>query len=283
MDARLGVPSTIISLGGDKVNTMVADVLSTLKALHYSGDCKNFTFDKFCTAHVDQHNRHAALAEYDVPPLEESMKIHYFEDGITDPLLAAVKTTILVDRTRFESFDSVMQVYANFKCAQKPEAPAQQVCNVSALQGRGGGRQGRGGGGRGGQGGGRLNGGVPQEEIDKVTTIEAHYYSPDEYVKFIPAKKQKHFQLVRAAKVAKSPAETSSTSATVSDLTTAVSAVSAAASAISELTVASTKRAAAECEVTNDSDAIDKPKWGCNCDNPAVACHQENVPKKTRF
>jgi hypothetical protein len=34
--------------GGDKVNTMVADVLSTLKALHYSCDHKNFTFDKFC-------------------------------------------------------------------------------------------------------------------------------------------------------------------------------------------------------------------------------------------
>ena len=64
--------------GGDKVNTMVADVLSTLKALHYSGDRKNFTFDKFCTAHVDQHNRYAALAEYDVLPLQESMKIHYF-------------------------------------------------------------------------------------------------------------------------------------------------------------------------------------------------------------
>jgi hypothetical protein len=81
----------------------------------------------------------------------------------------------------------------------------------------------------------------------------------------------------------KSPAKTSSTSATVSDLTPAVSAVSEAASAISELTVASTKRAAAECEVTNDSYAIDEPKWGCNCDNPAVAGRQENVPKKTRF
>jgi hypothetical protein len=42
--------------GGDKVNTMVADVLSTLKALHYGGDWRNFTFDKYCTAHVDQHN-----------------------------------------------------------------------------------------------------------------------------------------------------------------------------------------------------------------------------------
>ncbi len=113
-------------------------------------------------------------------PLEESMKIHYFEDGISDPLLAAVKTTILVDHTRFENFDSVMRVYVNLKRAQKPEAPAQQVCKVSALQGRGGGRQGHGGRGRGGRGGsgGRLNGGIPQEEINKVTTIEAGYYSP---------------------------------------------------------------------------------------------------------
>jgi hypothetical protein len=62
--------------GGDKVNTMVANILSTLKALHYGGDQRNFTYDKFCTAaHVDQHNRHAALAKWNVPPLEESMKI----------------------------------------------------------------------------------------------------------------------------------------------------------------------------------------------------------------
>jgi hypothetical protein len=161
---------------------MVADVLLTLKALHYSGDWRNFMFDKYCTAHVDQHNRHAALAEWDVAPLEESMKIHYFEDGISDPSLATVNTTILVDPTRFKDFESVMRVYVNFKRAQKPEAPAQQVCNVSALQGRGGGRQGRGGRGGGGKSGsgGRLNGGIPQEELDKVTTVEACYYSPDE-------------------------------------------------------------------------------------------------------
>ncbi len=113
--------------------------------------------------------------------------------------------------------------------------------------------------------------------------VEVCYYSPDEYAKFTPAKKQKHFQLMRAAKAAKSPAKTSSTSATMAELTTAVSAVSAAASAISELTVASTKRAAADCEVTNDSDAYDKPELGRNRDNPAVTGRQEHVPKKTRF
>jgi hypothetical protein len=212
------------------------------------------------------------------------MKIHYFEDGISDPSLAAVKTTILVDRTKFQDFESVMRVCVNFKRAQKPEAPAQQDRNVSALQGRGGGRQGHGGHGRGGQGGsgGRLNGGIPQVELDKVTTVEACYYSPDEYAKFTPAKKQKHFQLMHAAKAAKSPGKTSSTSATVAKLRSAVSAVSAAALAISELTVASAKHAAADCEVTYDSDAINEPGWGHNRDNPAVAGRQEHMPKKSR-
>ncbi len=112
--------------------------------------------------------------------------------------------------------------------------------------------------------------------------VEAHYYSPDEYAKFTPAKRQKHFQIMHAAKAAKSPAKTSSTSATVAELTSAVSAVSAAASAISELTVATTKHAAADCDVTNDSDTNDQPGWGRNRNNPAVAGRQEHVPKKTR-
>jgi hypothetical protein len=37
---------------------------------------------------------------------------------------------ILVDRTRFEDFDSVMRVYVNFKRAQKPEAPAQLTMSL---------------------------------------------------------------------------------------------------------------------------------------------------------
>jgi hypothetical protein len=184
---------------------MVADILLTLKSLHYSGDWRNFRFDKYCTAHVDQHNCHAALAEWNVKPLEETMKIHYFEDRITDPSFASVKSTILVDRTKFQDFDTVMRLYINYKRSQTAEAPTHQARNVSALQGCGGSRQGHGGRGRGGQGGpgGRLSRGVPQEKVDKVTTIEAWYCSPEDYAKFTPAKKQKHFQLMWAMKVAR--------------------------------------------------------------------------------
>ncbi len=170
-----GIPSTTISCGGDKVNTIVADILSTLKSLHYSGDQRNFTFDKYCTAHVDQHNCHAALAKWNVKPLEETMKINYFESGITDPSFAFVKSTMMVDCMKFQEFQAVMHLYVNYKRSQKAEAPTNQARNVSALQGHGGGRQGRGRRGRGGQGGpgGRLSGGVPQKEVNKVTTVEA--------------------------------------------------------------------------------------------------------------
>ncbi len=159
------------------------------------------------------------------------MKIHYFEGGINDLSFASVKSMILVDCTKFQDFDAVMRLYVNYKHSQKAETLTHQACNVSALQGCGCGRQGHGGRGRGRQGGlhGRLSGGVPQEEVDKVTTVEAWYYSPEDYAKFTPAKKQKHHQLMLAKKAARNCGQTNNTSATVAELTTAVSAVSAAA------------------------------------------------------
>jgi hypothetical protein len=171
---------------------MVSDILSTLKSLHYSGDHKKINFDKYCTARVEQHNRHAALAEYDVAPLEETMKIHYFEDGISDSSFASVKSRIVVDHQMFQEFDAVMRLYVNYKRTQKAEAPTHQTHNVSALQGCKGGRQGRGGRGRGRRGGpdACLKEIVPKEEVDKVTTVKAKWYPYSKYNKFTPAEKQ---------------------------------------------------------------------------------------------
>jgi hypothetical protein len=87
---------------------------------------------------------------------------------------------------------------------------------------------------------------------------------------------------MRATKATRNPGKTNNSSATVAELTTATCTVSAAALAISELTAATTKRAATECGETNDSDAIGNPEYGCNCNNPAVAGRQEHVPKKPR-
>jgi hypothetical protein len=81
----------------------------------------------------------------------------------------------MVDCQKIQEFDAVMQLYVNYKRTQKAEALTHQAHNVSALQDCGGGRQGHGGHGRGGRGGSdaRLKGTLPQEEVDKVTTVEA--------------------------------------------------------------------------------------------------------------
>jgi hypothetical protein len=161
---------------------------------------------------------------------------------------------------------------------QKAEAPIHQARNVSALQGHRGGRQGHEGCSRGGRGesDAHLKGIVPQQEVDKLTTVKAKWCPHSEYSKFTPAKKQSDHQLMKKTN------KTNKSSATVAELTSAISAVSAAASAISELTAMTNKHTAAEDGETNDDDAAADSKWGQNRNNPAVAGCQERVPKKTK-
>jgi hypothetical protein len=125
--------------GGDKVSTMHSDIMAILKTLFYRGDRKNYNFDKYCTAHVEQHNRLSPLLEYRVQGIDESMKIHYFEEGIKDDSFNSVKTMILADRKKFPDFNSDKNLYSNFKRSQKNDI-VPQGRTISALnQGRGGG------------------------------------------------------------------------------------------------------------------------------------------------
>jgi hypothetical protein len=131
--------------GGDRVSTMHADIILTLKTLFYSGDRKNYTVDKYCTAHVEQHNRLSALLEFGVQGLDESMKIHYFQEGIKDDSFNPVKTMILVDRSKFQEVNSVMNLYTNFKRTQKNDIVPQGRTILALNRGRSGGGRGRGG------------------------------------------------------------------------------------------------------------------------------------------
>jgi hypothetical protein len=130
--------------GGDKVSTMHSDIFSTLKNLYYSGDHKNYNFDKYCTAHVGQHNRLDNLLEFGVQDMGEDMKIHYFEEGIKDESFSSVKTTILVDRLKLPTFASVLGLYSNFKRLQKNDIVPQGHTILALTQGCGGGGQDRG-------------------------------------------------------------------------------------------------------------------------------------------
>jgi hypothetical protein len=218
------------------------------------------------------------------------MKIHYFKEGIRDDSFNSVRTTILVDRSKFQDFNSVMNLYANFKRSQKNYI-VPQGCTILALnQGRGGGGQVHGGSGRGrGRGGNlRASGLVPQEEINKLTDVEAKRYPTDVYNSFTPAQKAKHWQLMHPGKIpGTGPAKGArgGSGATASGMTNQITefktAMSSAATAISDFTSATQKRAANDdnLDLTGDS------RWGRNCsnnhENPALA-HQDLAAKKSK-
>ncbi len=126
-------------LGGQLVSTGNA-VCTKLQSFRYEGDHKNFNFDKYVNLHVEQHNHHADLQEYGVAPLAESLKTLWFQDGIRDPFLNAVKASINANRANFTDFDSVKDAYVEFKRTENPtnDTKTRQVASV-ACGGRGGG------------------------------------------------------------------------------------------------------------------------------------------------
>ncbi len=78
-------------VGGQCVVLTRSTIATKLQSFRYEGDCKNFNFDKYVNLHVEQHDQHADLQEYGVAPLAENLKTLWFQDGIKDPSLNAVK------------------------------------------------------------------------------------------------------------------------------------------------------------------------------------------------
>jgi hypothetical protein len=174
-------------LGGQQVVSTRNVIVTRLQSFRYEGDHKNFNFDKYVNLHVEQHNQHADLQEYGVAPLAENLKTLWFQDGIRDPSLNAVKASINANCANFTDFDSVKDAYVEFKRTENPtnDPKTRQVASV-ARSGRGGGNFPR----RPDQGQGPQTpdkcqmGLVPQSEVNKQTHIVNRHYSDAE----IPAR-----------------------------------------------------------------------------------------------
>ncbi len=112
-----------------------------VQSFRYEGEHKNFNFDKYVNLHVEQHNQHADLQEYGVAPLAKNLKTLWFQDGIKDPSLNAVKASITANHANFTEFDSVKDAYVEFKRTQAPthDPKTRQVASVARGGRRGGG------------------------------------------------------------------------------------------------------------------------------------------------
>ena len=261
--------------GSDKIDLMANAILTALKNLHYSGDRANFTFDKYCTAHVEQHNQHAALQEYGIKPLEERDKILHFQQGIKDPTFEPVRSSIIIGKAdgKFQDFDSVMTTYMTFKRAQTSLAPTSRVSAVSTKS------DGRHGGAKRDDADARKNGLVPQAEVDKCSHIVKRYYPTPEYKRLTPAEKARLWQL-------NNPGVTPGTGKTSgkrksesmdSKIAALTLAMNSAATVISSLTNATKKTDPVPPEIPDNIEIED----ASNRVNPALT-RQGHVPKKNR-
>ncbi len=235
--------------------------MTKLQSFRYEGDRKNFNFDKYMNLHVEKHNQHADLQEYGVAPLAKNLKTLWFQEGIRDPSLDAVKASINANCANFTDFDSVKDNNVEFKCTDNltNDPKTRQVASV-ARGGRGGENFPR----RPDRGQGpqtpdkRQMGLFPQSEIEKQTHIVNRHYSDAEGTQLIPAEKQKIWQL-------RNPGKTPGTGPTRCDRRRAV----ALASTSSTSSGSSGKRQMKDSAVKSNQPAEDQG-WGRNRDNPCL-------------
>jgi hypothetical protein len=188
-------------LGAEHVTHQANKVEARIASLSYKGEQKNWGWDKYVDAHIEQHIIAKNLMPYGYSGIDERSKIRHLLGGISDPGLHPVTVNILAMREEDKTFTKCATMYTDFirTCANSVGPRQDRGRQISSVHtGRGGGR-GRGGGGRGdgrGRGGGRRGrggargDGVPdQADVDKVTWLEAKYYAAKEYANFNAAEK----------------------------------------------------------------------------------------------
>ena len=181
-------------LGGQQLVASGSAIMTKLQSLRFDGERRGFPFDKYVALHVQGHVEHDDLQQYGVDPLTDSLKILWFQNGITDKSLDAVRASINANPTSFTTFSAVQEAYVSFKLQQKQIDPPRGR-QVSSLRGgrRSGGPRG-GGPGRGRGGGDRSSGLFSEEELTACKIVNRHY-SKKEYDKLTPLQQQKLYQL----------------------------------------------------------------------------------------
>ncbi len=115
-------------LGGQRVVSTGSAIVTKLQSFRYEGDRKSFNFDKYVNLHVEQHNQHTDLQEYGVAPLAKNLETLWFQNGIRDPSLNAVKASINANHANITDFDSVKDAYVEFKHTDNPTNDPRTRC-----------------------------------------------------------------------------------------------------------------------------------------------------------
>jgi len=102
-------------LGQNNVHQQGQNIIDKLYATVYNGPTKNWTFDKYVSAHIDLHNQADALKEYGFNNLTGYVKVNAFTRNISDKAgFGPVAFSVLADNTLSDDFDRVKQLYVDY-------------------------------------------------------------------------------------------------------------------------------------------------------------------------
>ena len=117
--------------------------------LDYHGEKKNWKFEKYQAAHLEQKNIPVGMEVHGYSSIDDRDKVRYSIDGIKNYKLEVGKTHVLVSPASRQDFTGVCSLFSDYiKQCKGMNHPVCNTCKVSAGSGRGGrvgSGQGRGG------------------------------------------------------------------------------------------------------------------------------------------
>ena len=101
-------------LGASNVNNMASDAEYKLSNVHYQGEKKRWTFEKYASLQVDQHSILNGLKDHGHCGIGRGSEVQYLLNGIKSPSLDPVKTQILATPTLGTDFHWCVNLFKYF-------------------------------------------------------------------------------------------------------------------------------------------------------------------------
>jgi hypothetical protein len=132
-------------LGANNVGNLATAAEERLQSTRYSGDKRNFDFERYVRIHTEQHSVLNGLMEHGYSEIYESSKVRLLLAGITTINYDVVKSQILASPALKTSFEKSVELYKDFiKSTKKEEHRNVSVMHVKSRQnGKSGGGTGK--------------------------------------------------------------------------------------------------------------------------------------------
>ena len=86
-------------LDPSNMDYMAAGAYKKLAKLTYTGEKRNWTFEKYATLHKEQHNILEILKEHGYTCIDQPSRVRYLSEGINTTILEFFKTRIMSDES----------------------------------------------------------------------------------------------------------------------------------------------------------------------------------------